>query len=50
MHHIHIGSIPITNPAKQIIAIPTSKLKTSEKTILQAEFGKSNFAETSKAG
>ena len=32
MHHIHIGAIPITKPAKQSNAIPTFELK-SPKTL-----------------
>ena len=44
MHHIHIGAIPITKPAKQSYAIPTSKLKTPKTLSSGLNFVNLNFA------
>ena len=41
MHHIHIGAIPITKPAKQSYVIPTTDHK-----IFWAEFRKSKLGKT----
>ena len=44
MHHIHIGAIPITKPAKQSYAIPTSELKTPKTLSSRPNFTNLNFA------
>ena len=43
MHHIHIGAIPITKPAKQSYAIPTSEFKTPKTLSSGLNFTNLNF-------